>query len=135
MLCLEEGRAREGWGWHDFLSPPSPTAQEIPGIFHIHQCSSRSERKHWIQVVDGAREGLLGSMGEFEELPSIRPAWPEDRLPCTHDFSGSLCYLIASWGCCTRTQSQIFEIHQQGSMWEQQPGLGFCSKSSSEKKK
>lgn len=32
-------------------------------------------------------------------------------------------------------QSQIVVVHQQGLMWEEQPRLGFSSKSSSGKKK
>lgn len=66
MLCLKEERARDS----AFSSHPGKT-RLLPRYRCVHQCNSRSESKRWIHVFDGAREGLLRLMVEFEELLSV----------------------------------------------------------------
>lgn len=71
-------------------------------------------------------------MGEFEELLSKWPAWMEERLPFIHVFIGSFYYLHCLMGLLPSCSAPDY---QRGLMWEEQPGLGFYSKSSSGKNK
>lgn len=137
MSRLEEGRAREGWGWHSLLSSTSATIQEknplFPWSHHVHHYNSRSESKHWIHVTDGRREGFLWLMGRGLQS-SFQSDPPELRTgyPVSMAVLEALRYL--HWFMRLPRSRSIADYRSTsagGLMREDRPGLGFCSKCSS----
>lgn len=137
MSCLEEGRAREVWGWHALLSSTSTTIWEKKISYFLHIAMSPS-----ITADQRVNTGFTLPMGRgklycdwwggFEELLSIWPTWAKDGLFCVRGWFRSLCYL--HWFMRLLHSRSIADYRSTsagGLMWEDQPGLGFCSKSSS----
>ena len=103
----------------------------FPRYRHVHQCKSRSESKHCIRVVSGAREGLLRLMMGVWRAP-FSPTHPaKDGFSCIHGYFRSLCYL--HWFMRLLHPRSITDHRRTsagGLMREDPPGLGFCSQSS-----
>lgn len=65
-------------------------------------------------------------MGQFEEMTRL-DGGQVALHPCS--FWKFILFALPD-GAAAHTQSQIIVVHWWGLMWEEQPGLGFCSKSS-----
>lgn len=95
MLCLEEGRAREGWRWHSLLSPTYTTMQEKMGCFLGITISVAPDQRAntGFVLLMGWRKVCWNRWCGFEELLSIWPTWAKDRLSCVCGCFMNLRYL------------------------------------------